>query len=61
MKNLTNVLPVMGILLIIYAAIVKLTGQPTMSFGIVEIRAATGLVAANSLILMYILTKLSSK
>ena len=61
MKNLANVLSVIGISLIIYVAIVKLTGQPTMSFGIVKIKAATGLITANSLILMSILTKLSSK
>ena len=61
MKNLANVLVVMGILLIIYTVIGKLMGLSLINFGIVKTFPFTCLTMANSLMLIAVLIKLSSK
>lgn len=61
MKNLANILAGIGILLIAYAVIGKLTAMPFINFGIVKTFPFTCLIMANSLMLIAVLIKLSSK
>jgi len=61
MKNIANVLAVLGILVIVYSTIGKLIGQVAIGFGIVRVYPTSGLIIANSLFLIAILIKLSSK
>ena len=61
MKTLGNALAVIGILLVLYATLGRFIGNPTIGVGIVRIQAGSGLVMANSLMLISLLIKLSGK
>ena len=61
MKSLANVLTGIAILLIIYSTIGKLMGLSPIPFVIVKAWPFTCLIMANSLMLIAVLIKLSSK
>ena len=62
MKQLGNLVAILGILLFIYAVVGRfLGGAATIGMGIIQLRAASGLVMANSLMLIAVLIKLSEK
>ena len=60
MKNIANVLAVLGILVIVYSAIGKLIGQASINFGIVSVYPISGLIVGNSLMLIAILILIKS-
>lgn len=61
MKNLVNVLGVVGILLVIYSILGRFVGDATIGLGIVKIQAVSGLTLANSIMLIAILIKSMGK
>lgn len=61
MKNLANLLIVIGVLLVVYAILGRFVGGATIGLGVLRMQASTGLIAANSLMLVAVLIKLSVK
>lgn len=61
MKMVANVLAVIGILLVVYSVFGRFYGVPAIGAGIIESYARSGLIMANSLILIAILIKLKDK
>ena len=61
MKNLSSALAVIGILLVIYSVVGRFIGAPTIGLGLIKVTAKAGLVTANSIMLIAIITKLWSK
>lgn len=61
MKNVANLLAVIGILVVIYSILGRFLGDATIGLGLFKIQAASGLVLANSLMLIAVLIKLTGK
>lgn len=61
MKNLGNLLAVIGILLVIYSILGRFVGSATIGLGIVQVQATSGLILGNSLMLIAVLIKLTGK
>lgn len=61
MKNLANALAVIGILLVIYSVLGRFVGDATIGLGILKIQALSGLVLANSIMLIAVVIKLTGK
>ena len=61
MKQIGNIIAGVGILLFVYSVIGRFVGGTTIGMGIVELTARSGLVTANSLMLIAILFKMSEK
>ena len=61
MKQLANVVAVVGVLLFLYSVVGRFIGGNTIGLGILELRAGSGLVTANSLMLIAALLKLNEK
>lgn len=61
MKNLANLLVVIGVLLVVYTVLGRFVGGATIGLGVLKMQASTGLVAANSIMLIAVLIKLSAK
>lgn len=52
MKNLANLLAVIGILLVIYSVLGRFIGGQTIGMGILKAQATSGLILGNSLMLI---------
>lgn len=61
MKNLSNVLAVLGVLLVVYSVIGRFLAEPSIGMGIIKISGLAGLAMANSLMLISIILKLGNK
>ena len=61
MKKLSDLLGLIGILIIIYSFVGRFVGGPAIGLGLVSLNATTGLLIANSFILAAILIKVSGK
>lgn len=61
MKRSGNILIVIGILLVIYSIIEKFIGQATINLGQIEIHAISGVIIANTIILLGISLKIWNK
>lgn len=61
MKNVANLLAVIGILLVIYSILGRFIGGVTIGLGIFKIQALSGLVVGNSLMLIAVVIKLTGK
>ncbi|NQT90564.1 MAG: hypothetical protein HQ558_04845 [Candidatus Omnitrophica bacterium] len=61
MKNLANLLALVGILLVIYSVLGRFIGNQTIGVGILKVQAQSGLLLANSLMLIALLAKSNGK
>lgn len=61
MKGLGNVLVAIGVLLILFSVVGKFVGGPTIGLGLVDIDAISGIIMANSILLIGIFLKLWEK
>lgn len=61
MKNLANLLAVIGILLVIYSILGRFVGGTTIGLGLLRVQATSGLILANSLMVIAVLIKLTGK
>ena len=61
MDKLGNLLGIAGILLCLYALVGRFVGGATIGYGIIAIEAKSGLILANSILLIAILLKQSGK
>ena len=61
MKKSGNALIVIGILVVIYSIIEKFTGKATINLGQIEIHAISGIIVANTLMLLGISLKIWNK
>jgi len=59
MKGFASLLGLMGVLVALYSIVGRFVGSSTIGFGIVVITAKSGLILANTLILVAILMKSS--
>lgn len=61
MKNLSNILAGLGILLVAYSVVGRFLDKSSIGLGLVTISAQAGLVMANSLMLISVIIKLGNK
>jgi len=61
MKGLSNILGIVGALLAVYTLIGRFVGAATIGFGIMSIDAKSGLILANTFILLSLLFRPSAK
>lgn len=61
MKAIANILAFIGVFLVIYAVIGRFVGASSIGLGIIVIHAKSGLILANSFILISLLIKSSIK
>ena len=61
MKGLGKIVAVAGILLLVYSVMGRFVGGETIGLGLVKLSALSGVVAANSLLLIAILLKLCDR
>jgi len=61
MKGLSNILGIVGILLAVYALIGRFVGAASIGLGIISIDAKSGLILANTLILLSLFFRPSAK
>ncbi len=61
MKGLGNILTILGVVLVIYSIIGKFIGEPTIGFGLLSIKAVSGITMAIFLVVLGIAVKLWDK
>jgi len=61
MKGLSNILGIIGVLLAVYALIGRFIGAATIGLGVISIDAKSGLILANTFILLSLLLRPSAK
>ena len=57
MKNVVNVLAILGVILVIYSLIGKFVDEQSIGLGIIKAAPRTGLVLGNSLMLISIVLR----
>ena len=61
MKNISNIVGLVGVAVLVYAIVGRFIGGHTLGLGFVSIIASSGLLIANSLILVAIFLRLWEK
>jgi hypothetical protein len=57
MKKLIDLLVIVAVLLLLYSIIGRFIGRPTVGFGVIKSQASSGILLANSLMLVVLIIK----